>query len=469
VGERSDKFTGQADGLEYLIRLIEELKEENQALKAEILELRSCLNQNSQNSSKPPSSDGLQKPPKPKSLRKKSNKKSGGQIGHPGVNLQQVQNPDEVVSHLPQGKCCGIELEKLTPHSFEKRQVIDLPPVKPITTEHQYGEVACPRCGKCHRAEIPSEHSKAIQYGPRLMALVAYLNVFNHIPIERIVGFLGAWANLKLSDGTITNMIRRMSGILDGFEVGVKEKIMRALLAQFDETGLRIAGKLHWVHSYSTTTETFYAPHEKRGRKAMVAIGILPEFHGKGVHDCLPSYFGFVFAHVLCCAHLLRELIFLKDELKKKWAGELIRLLLKLKAFRELGLTADSKQIQRELRRWDEAVSSALKGLPKAHRRKGRRGKLYRGKARCLMERIQFHRNDFFRFVFENNVPFDNNLSERDIRMVKLKQKISGCFRSFQGAVDFCRIRSYLSTMVKRGHNSMDALVLAAQGKPLSA
>jgi len=469
MGERSGKFTSESEGLNYLIQLIEELKEEIKLLRAENLELRSRLNQNSKNSSKPPSSDGLQKPPKPKNLRKKSKKKSGGQIGHPGVNLKQAEKPDEIVSHLPEGICCGLDIAKIQPDSFEKRQVIDLPPVKPITTEHQYGKVVCPRCGIMHQAEIPREHSKAIQYGPRLTALVTYLNVYNHIPIERIVNFLSAWANLILSDGTVTNMIRRMSGILEGFEEGVKEKIMRAILAQFDESGLRVAGELHWVHSYSTETETFYAPHKKRGQEAMVAIGILPQFHGKGVHDCLKPYFRFPFTHALCCVHLLRELIFLKDELKKKWAGRLIRILLRLKALREQGFAANSKQIQRALKRWDAEVTRALKGLPQAYRRKGRRGLLYRGKARCLMERIRRRRNDFLRFAYEDGVPFDNNLSERDIRMVKLKQKVSGCFRSFQGAVDFCRIRSYLSTMTKRGHNSMEALVLAAQGKPIDA
>ena len=201
----------------------------------------------------------------------------------------------------------------------------------------------------------------------------------------------------------------------------------------------------------------------------MLANGIIERFKGIGVHDCLKSYFRFAFIHVLCCAHLLRELIFMRDEMKKRWAGRLIAILIALKTAREKGLTSEDKRIQILLGRWDAEVVRALQGTKKAYRRAGIRGRLYRGKVRALLERIRDYRGDFLRFVYEDGVPFDNNLSERDIRMAKLKQKVSGCFRSFRGAVDFCRIRSYLSTMVKRGNDPMEALLLAAQGRPLEA
>jgi len=476
VGNSGDKFNSGLYvpdavfvAIEQLRNRISVLESEVNSLRAENSELKAQLNQDSHNSSKPPSSDGpgSSPRPKPKSQRDKSGKKTGGQKGHPGQTLQKSSTPDQLQDHFPEGSCCG-EVPGRRKWFIERtRQDIDLPVIKPSTTEHRFWAWTCPRCGETHRCAIPAFLSKSIQYGPRVTAFIIYLNIGQHLPYDRIQELLSTVAHLRISEGTIRNMIHRVSDGLKQFIKDLQEKLAKSSVVHFDETGLMVDAINHWIHSASTTTEVCYFPHTKRGKEAMDEGGILPNFHGVGIHDFWKPYFRYDFSHGLCCAHLLRELIYQKEEMNHRWAGRLFRLLRWMHQKRQSGESPGSEAMKRARKRWNLLISRALSHIPKAYRRWGTRGKLFRGKARSLLERLRNHAEECLRFAFEHGVPFSNNLAERDIRMVKLKQKVSGGFRSFSGAVDFCRIRSYLATMIKRGVGSMEALVAVVQGSPM--
>jgi transposase len=296
---------------------------------------------------------------------------------------------------------------------------------------------------------------------------VIYLNVFQHLPYDRIQEMLATVAQIRLSQGTIRNMLTRISRNLQVFEADIKKQIAGAALAQFDETGAMVDAINHWIHSASTVNAVYYEAHPNRGKQAMDAIGILPRFAGVGVHDFWASYFRYDFSHSLCCAHLLRELVFQKEEMGLRWAGRLIRLLRWMKRKRDEGESPGSPALLRARKRWEQIIRAALSHTPAAHRRKGKRGRLFKGKARSLLERLRDYADECLRFAFAHGVPFDNNLSERDIRMVKVKQKVSGGFRSFLGLRDFCRIRSYVATMIKRGTGAMASLIAVALDRPI--
>jgi transposase len=481
VGNSPDKFSEPLPSAEFLYGALLNLKDrfdaldlrlskseaEKTALMAENAELRSRLKMDSHNSSKPPSSDGPGSSPRPKSLRSKSRKKSGGKKGHPGQTLEKSPNPDKQQDHFPEGCCCGQVLGRRKWFVDSTRQDVDLPIIKPLTTEHRFWAWICPKCGETHRCAIPAFLSKSIQYGPRVTAFVIYLNIGQHLPYDRIQEMLAAVTNLRLSQGTIRNRIQRVSAGLKQFIEDLQKKLAASPVAHFDETGMMVDAINHWIHSASTETEVCYFPHPKRGKEAMDAGGILSRFHGVGIHDFWGPYFRYDFAHGLCCTHLLRELIYQKEEMKHRWAGRLIRLLKWMHRKRLTGESPGSPALQRARKRWDQFITGALSHTPRAYRRRGTRGRLFKGKARSLLERLRDHADECLRFAFKHGVPFSNNLSERDIRMAKLKQKVSGGFRSFAGAVDFCRIRSYVATMLKRGIGALEALIAAALGAPI--
>lgn len=476
VGNSADKFSNGQFVPDAVFEAIEQfrfriagLESEVKILRIENSELKARLNQDSHNSSKPPSSDGpgSNPPPKPKSMRGISKKKTGGQKGHTGQTLQKSASPDLQKDHFPEGSCCGEVPARRKWFVESTRQDVDLPVIKTCTTEHRFWAWICPRCGEIHRCAIPSFLSKSIQYGPRVTAFVIYLNIGQHMPYARIQELLATVTCLRLSQGTIRNMIRRVSDELKQFIKDLQVKLAISPVVHFDETGLMVDAINHWIHSASTATDVCYFPHPKRGKEAMDAGGILPHFSGVGIHDFWRPYFRYDFSHGLCGAHLLRELTYLKEEMKYRWAGRIFRLLQWMHQKRQSGETPGSESMKRARKRWDQYIARALSHIPRAYRRSGSRGKLYRGKARSLLERLRDHADECLRFAFEHGVPFSNNLSERDIRMVKLKQKVSGGFRSFAGAVDFCRIRSYLATMLKRGIGVMEALMAVAQGSPI--
>jgi len=445
------------------------------ALVNHINRLEGRLSKHSGNSSKPPSSDGLKKPPSPQSLRTPSGKKPGGQESHPGKTLEMVEEPDEIVQHKTSGSCrgCNHSLEDAQ-SSLMRRQVFDLPPVVPVITEHQVEVKICPGCGMENRGEYPDGISGVTNYGPRLESLALYLLNQQLLPYERASQLFSDLFSIPLSSGTLATMNERAFQNLGAVSETIATGISDSSIAHFDESGVRVSGKLHWLHSASTQTLTHYAVHAKRGKEAMNSIGILPDFHGRAIHDHWFSYFDYTdMAHGLCNAHHLRELIFMAEEEKEKWAVDMKALLLEIhdaveeskkQGKMELGRQMQNA-FQKEYRQTLQHGFRYHRGLP-ALTPTGGRGRRAQRPGKNLLDRLKVRENETLAFMFDFSVPFTNNQAEQDIRMIKLKQKISGCFRSFHGAEIFCRIRSYISTARKQGWNIMESLELAVRGLP---
>ncbi len=447
------------------------------ALAERIQNLEDQLAKNSRNSGKPPSSDGYDQPaPRPKSLRKRSGRKSGGQRGHPGETLKVVEKPDIIKVHrVHECQHCGQSLQRRKAMGHEKRQVYDLPRVQIQVTEHRAEIKTCSRCGKETHARFPPEVGKAVQYGPEIKAQMVYLNTEQHLPLERTCDLLDEFYNHRLSEGTIVTACAETAQQVETSNQAVKEHVVaQEAVAHFDETGMVINGVLHWLHTASTSRLTYYAMHPKRGRAAINEINILPRFQGCAVHDDLASYFRYEVKHALCNAHHVRSLWFLLERYPQKWVQGLLALLLKIKAkveaLKHKAKTALSvRQANAFSRDYDELVQNGLRANPpsKKNRRKpGQRGRLKQSPARNLLLRLREHKQAVLAFMYDFNVPFDNNQAERDLRMMKVKQKVSGGFRSLSGAQNFCNIRGYLSTARKNGVKALAALRLAFGGTP---
>jgi transposase len=455
------------------------LKAENAALRAECQTLRERVQtleeqvaKDSHNSHKPPSSDGLAKP-KPKSLRPKSERPTGGQPGHPGHTLRMAEKPDRIVPHRVE-RCsgCGRSLAGQEPDRVERRQVHDLPEPKLEVTEHQAEVKTCP-CGCVNRATFPPEAAAPVQYGPRVKSVGVYLGEYQLLPFDRLTEIMrDLFACESFSEGTLANFKAACSRRLEPVEAAIRDLASAAPVAGFDETGVRATGSLHWLHTVSTRLLTWYYAHKRRGAEAMDAAGILPEYRGRAVHDFWKSYFDYDCDHALCNGHLLRELIFLWEEQSQKWAKAMIDHLL---AIKEAVATASATGLlalppvdqERFLKDYERIVQAGYAQNPvAAPTGPKRRGRRKQGKARNLLDRFRDHPGEILAFMRDFAVPFDNNQSERDLRMMKLRQKISGTFRSFQALVNFCRIRSYISTARKNGVNALDALQRVFLGNP---
>lgn len=446
----------------------------NAELASKVQELSARLNKDSHNSSKPPSSDGYTKPPKPPNLRGKSEKKSGGQTGHAGCTLERVAKPDYHVVHAPK-TCgsCGFSLEGVEVAVCDSHQVFDIPPPKLEVTQHEVVTCVCPHCLTLNQGQFPECASQPTQYGPRFLGLLAYLNQYQLIPMARTQECVGDLFGHQPSQGTIATAVAKCAQRLAPVEAAIKGAITASAVVNFDETGMRIAKKLHWIHTASTSSLTFYCSHNKRGRKAFNDIGILEEFKGIAVHDCLSSYLNqdYVCRHGLCNAHLLRELVGTWEDRRETWTQRMSSLLRSLKHTKEEAQAAgrnelDPKILQRYRRAYRRIVARGLLKNP-APERTGKRGHPANGKVRSLLLRFEQHEEAVLLFAIDFAVPFDNNLAERDLRMVKLKQKISGCFRSDDGATDFCTIRGYISTLRKQGVDIMNALSSVFSGNPV--
>jgi transposase len=433
-----------------------------QKLEARIKELEDQISKNSRNSSKPPSTDEFDKPA-PKSRRKKSGRKAGGQKGHEGTNLKMVESPDEEKLHKVEVcDCCQKSLRRQKAGSIERRQVYDLPPLELIITGHQ-AEVKRCSCGYVNRAVFPAGVSHYVQYGPNIKSLLVYMQDYQLLPYERTKELVQDIFGHQLSSGTLYNIRRSAFGQLATFEERLKALLAAAVVAGFDETGIRIMAKRLWLHSCSTAEHAYYEAHAKRGREAMDDIGILPKFKGIAIHDFWKSYYHYSCAHGLCNAHLLRELDFVKERCKQAWAGELAGLLLKMKAAKERAIakgkpSLSQATLSRYRSRYEELVQKGLKANPHKAPPKKKRGRDKKTKPRNLIERFRDYADDILKFFYDFKVPFDNNFSERDIRMMKVKQKISGCFRSFDGAKFFARTRSFIVTARKQNVNVFKAL-----------
>jgi transposase len=453
-------------GPEAVVKALCELSAAVERLERRVSELEQKLAKNSRNSNKPPSTDGLIKP-KPQSLRKSSGRNPGGQPGHEGTTLKMVSQPDEVQWHRAPDRCeCGCPLEEEPVIDYERRQVFDLPEMDLKVTEHRIELKRCPCCAKEHKGFFPATIKACVQYGERFKALVVYLRGYQLLPSARTAELLKTIFKAPVSEGTLDTILREAAGNLSGFMSRLKEFMVNAGIAHFDETGLSQNGKNHWLHTVSTPEATYYAMHSKRGTEAMEDIGILPRFQGTAVHDSWAAYFQYEQCwHGLCNAHHLRELVFIKEQLKKSWAEEMIGCLCQIKdkvdQAKEQGQTSLSSW---QMSYWQNRYKAILAKAYRAHPWRDpptdqrKRGRPSKGKARCLVERLDHHQDKALAFMKDFNVPFDNNLAERDVRMAKLKQKISGTFRSTQMPHAFCRIRSFISTVRKQGLHLQESL-----------
>lgn len=447
-----------------LIDLLLRLEAEVHELRRQIKELKDRLALHSRNSSKPPSTDGLAKPA-PKSLRQKTGRKPGGQPGHPGKTLQQVAQPDHTVVHpldrCTCGQCPGRSLRREPLIDYEKRQVFELP-LKPLeVTEHQAEIKRCPLSGCLVRAAFPEHVQAPAQYGSRFRALMIYLNNRQFIPYDRLTELCEDLYGQPLSQATLVAGNGRTYENLAPFEQTLKDLLPQAPLVHGDESGLRVAGRLHWLHVVSTAQLTFYGVHPKRGTKAMDEFDILPRCKNWIIHDHFKPYFTYKDAlHALCNQHHLRELKFLHEEHQESWAQELSAFLLDAneRCQRE-GVLAE-KEFKKALARYHGILAKGRRRHPR------RQGRGAQSKAANLLDRLEDYDLCVLAFLFDPDVPFTNNQGERDIRMEKVRQKISGCFRTLQGASVFARIRSYISTCQKQGRNILDELENAIRGNP---
>lgn len=430
-----------------------------------VRELEQRLNKTSKNSSKPPSSDGYKK--EVKNNRVKSGRKSGAQKGHKGTTLKMVESPDKIIDHNVSGKCeCGEDLSKLPISKTYKRQVFDLPAKLLEVTEHRV-EVKMCKCGKLHEAYC--EHGNHVQYGNKIKSLATYLNQYQLLPFQRLQELIKDVIGVSIGDGTLDKSNKECFENLEQTELDIIEILVKANVLHNDETGMRSQNKTKWVHSASTQKHTHYAMHEKRGKEAMDKIGILSRFLGTSVHDRWASYEKYGFDHAYCNAHILRDLKFLHENMGVAWASEMIGLLtMANKAKKENKLTLQMANNIKE--KYNNIIAKAIEIEKKKKapiKPKPKRGRPPTSKTLRMINMFFEKQKEVLRFIDYEEVPFDNNLAERDLRMVKLKQKISGCFRSDQGQETFFRTRSYISTVRKQGQNVFQAIELAMMGSPL--
>jgi transposase len=446
-----------------------ELRAMMAAVREEVAELKRQVGQNSRNSSKPPSSDSPFTKPAPKSLRRRSGRKPGGQPGHPGSTLALVDNPNERKRHEP-GRCggCGERLADAPEVGMQRRQVFDLPLMTVRVIEHQLIARRC-ACGATTCGSAPDGVTAPVQYGPRITGIILYLYVGQFLSKKRTAQALTELFGTPVCEGTVATMTKRAADGLDGFLAEVADRIAESEVAGFDETGLRVAGSLHWVHCARTGKYTLITCHPKRGSKGIDAAGVLGRFRGVAVHDAWAPYDTYIdVEHQLCCAHAQRELAAVADAAPPDadwcWAaqaGDALVAMQKLiaEAIATDADTVDTDALAEQVRLYRSAVQIGINSTA------ARSDKVMR-KHNALARRLRERQDDYLRFTTDRRIPPDNNGSERDIRMIKLRQKVSGCLRSLTGAQQFCAIRSYLSTAAKHGRNFLDTLVMLADGRP---
>ena len=502
IEKQNEELAGYKVTIEDLTKENALLKEESEILKktvaaltVKVEELEAKLKKNSKNSSKPPSSDGMKKPNVTQSLREKTGRKSGGQKGHPGANLELKDQPDEVVVLQVKNTCeCGGNII-VNNGIVEKRQVTDIEPSKVITIEYRAEEGICENCGKVHKASFPEGVNGTTVYGPGIQAVLTYMTNYQHLPLERAVEFVKEIYGIDISQGTIINTNKEVFTKLESVVPLIQDEIINSDVAGFDESGMRVAGKLSWLHCATTKDAVYYTIHKKRGKEGMDAAGILPNFKGTAIHDHWKAYYNYDCSHGECNAHHLRHLVFLSEVKKQDWAREMICLLLRIKAHvdysRLFGVNElDRKDIEEYERMYRTIIVSGAKSIgienpygtvnpapdqiqnstilsknstvsspTKTKRRKKTESEL-------MLIRLAQYELETLMFMYDFDVPFDNNIAEASIRIPKLHQKISGCFRTEEGANVFARIRSFIGTAKKKGKNIMEGIraVLGGHG-----
>src|SRR4249919_3339932 len=459
---------GDRASLEAIIAALREQNTAQQALIAQlqerIAELERRLGLNSGNSGKPPSSDGLKKPVRVSSLRERSGKKTGGQNGHPGETLRRSETPDATIDHYPQTCAgCGEALSEAMATDHIARQVFDLPEPQPlIVTEHRAHRCCCAACGTHTRANFPEGVKAPVQYGARIAAFVVYLLHYQMLPEKRLAELMADLFGVRLTTATIAAMGRACAVRFQGFVTAVRDLVAAAAVKHLDETGLRIGGKTQWLHIASTILLTFYRVSPKRGSMPENLTGI-------AVHDHWKPYYTLTgILHALCNAHHLRELKALVEIEKEDWARKMQRMLRRAchatNLARDQGVPLKPSLIALIERGYDAILAEGLAfheaqpALVPAAAKARRRGRSPRRIGHNLLLRLSTRKQDVLRFLTDPRVPFTNNLAERDGRMMKLRQKISGGFRSTDGAKDFGVIRSLLSTAKKQGWDILQTL-----------
>jgi transposase len=432
---------------------------------------------NSQTSSLPPSTD-IHK--RTRSLRERSGRKPGGQVGHRGVTRELVEKPDHLVIHEPETcSLCGSSLIECKVEGSERRQVHDFPPLKVEVVEHQAETKVCDRCGMKNKAKFPDGIKAPVQYGEGIRSVAAYLMGYQLLPYDRCAEAMNDLFGYRLSAGTLATIVKECAHELKDSLLLIKEGISKSEVVGVDETNLRVHQKQQWVHVSATEKLTLLVHDKRRGAAATESIGILAGYKGVCVHDGLTAYDHYQQCqHSLCNAHILRELNYVIETSKASWAKEMKQLLLEIKAAVGVASEAGKKRLGLSqetefLGRYEQIVSEAGKLYPPLQRKK--RGATTRRKrespivaaARKLVNRLNTKRAQILLFMTDFRVPFDNNQAERDLRMLKVKQKISGCFRTEKGAAEFCQMRSYVSTMKKQGHSVMATIRSVFAGKTM--
>ena len=452
------------------------LEERVKVLEAHVKELEDRIAKDSHNSSLPPSRD-ISRITSKRSLRKPSDKKSGGQPGHKGHTLRLVPNPDHTVDLVPEvcdhcgGSLAGGEVEEA--EKAERRQVFDLPETPIEVTEFRAPKVRCPNCGHTTKASFPEGVVQPTQYGEKIKAFVTYLQCWQFLPLRRAVELISNLFGCHISEATLLAAKRTCAEAVTDSVEEIKQGLIQARVIGVDETRMYVVGDGHWLHVSSTDLLTYYAHHKKRGNIATDAIGILPNFLGTVEHDGWQPYGKYGCKHALCNVHLLREMIFLIEEDKQEWAKDMSELLLTIKRAvdeaRAKKQSALDEAVMAEFsnRYIDIFRSGFEKNPPNPRTRKGRGGRTKQSTGYNVLVRLRDGIDAVLRFMHDFAVPFGNNQCEQDLRMMKLKQKINGTFRSRAGADEFCNIRSYACTARKQGHSVLNAIKVAMDGHPL--
>jgi transposase len=455
-----------------LIRMLFPFIEQVRRLTARVAELEARLSKDSHNSSKPPSSDALAK--KTRSLRVSSGAKPGAQAGHAGKTLKRSGLVDVVIDHPLAQRChgCGSLLMSAKAQLDERRQVFDIPVARYQVTEHRTWQLRC-ACGQLHQSRFPEGVTEVVQYGANVRALAVHLSEGQLLPLGRSAQLINQMFGLRLSPATVLAWIGEASARLGPSVERIAQALIDVPVVHADESGLRVASRLHWLHTVACERLTWYGVHARRGIHAIADQGILPRRVATLVHDCWRPYWHLDCEHALCNAHLLRELTFLHETTGQRWPKRMIGLLVRAhkrcEAARQDNRTAlSARQIRHIVTHYEAILRQAHAHNPHVVPAHKRRGRVKQTQAVNLLRRMREHAAEVLRFVTDLRVPFTNNLGERAIRMPKVKQKISGCFRTLKGAQDFCTIRSYLDTLHKQGHNLFEALRQTFMGNPPS-
>lgn len=449
---------------EELTNQVATLTNEVATLTQTIKALEEKLNKNSQNSSKPPSSDGLKKPKRNTSLREKGTKKQGAQPGHDGTRMIIVGEPDHVTELIPTPcqKCPNWKRCKGTACNKERRYKVDIKITQTLEAYDAY-KVVCPKSNETLKGIFPDDIKGEIQYGSNIAAFIVALNTVGAVSAKRVQEIAGSLFGLPISTGTVCKMVARCAAKAATAVSLIKEKVMQLDAAHFDETGTRVDGKTRWVH-VACNHELTYLFFGKRGHDGMKEMGILPHFSGVAIHDCWASYWKFRVIHAICCAHLLRELNgVIENHPQQTWAKSFKDLLLRMKKLKEKAINKGQENLSyyhlhNIEKKYDEIIQIALEENPLSVNTSGKKGRPKKGKVRALIERLQKYKAEVCLFVKDFKIEFDNNQAERDLRMIKTKTKVSGCFRTEDGLQNYLTIMSYVGTAKKHGKNAYEAI-----------